>query len=74
LKKTLDIPLKISIKERMKLKINTQVIVSPKCGSTVRHEFLGQIVDVVGGQYIVEDQDSDFFTVDEDEVSAVENE
>ena len=49
----------------MKRNIGDSVLVEPKSGPGCGHEFMANIVDIVNGEYIVEDQDSDFFTVDE---------
>lgn len=51
----------------MKFKIGTNVVVKPEAGG----EFLARIVDFVNSHYIVEDQDSDFFSVDETEIEVV---
>ena len=53
----------------MNLKIGTEVLVEPNSGPLSGQEFSACIVDIVNGEYIVEDQDSDFFTVSEDEVT-----
>ena len=45
------------------------MLVEPNTGPMSGQEFSARIVDIVNGEYIVEDQDSDFFTVDENEVT-----
>lgn len=57
----------------MKLNIGTYVLVEPNSGPMGGHEFQARITDIVGGEYIVEDQDSDFFTVSESEVSEIKD-
>ena len=57
----------------MKYKIGDSVLAEPKCGPMAGQEFMAHITDIVSGQYIVEDQDSDFFTADEDEISLLKN-
>lgn len=54
----------------MKYKIGDGVNVSePKHPYNIHtHSFSGTIVDIVDDTYIVEDQDSDFFPIEEDEI------
>ena len=59
----------------MKFKIGDQVLVSPKSGPMGGHEFMARITDSRhAGTYIVEDQDSDFFEVDSDEIRLLDTE
>ncbi len=58
----------------MKFKIGDRVLVNPNSGPVGGHEFQACIVDVDSTSengWIVEDQDSDFFTVSEDEMELI---
>jgi hypothetical protein len=52
----------------MKYKIGQSVLVERQDPIT-EQEFTATISDIVNGQYIVEDQAGDFFTVEESEIS-----
>lgn len=49
-------------------KIGDFVLVTPKNGPMSGYEFQATIVDERNGNFIVEDQDSDFFEVEADEM------
>jgi len=58
----------------MKYQIGDDVnVYGPKHSDTSihSHSFNGTIVDIVDDTYIVEDQDSDFFPIEEDEIDPV---
>lgn len=59
----------------MKYPISTRIIVTPNAetiawhAGTMGHEFSAKVADFVNGMYIVEDMNSDFFTVSECELT-----
>ena len=54
----------------MKFAIGQQVIVNPKSGPMGGHEFMARVINYLEERqvYVVEDQDSDSFEVEEDEL------
>ena len=50
-----------------KYPIGTRIICRPKNGPAEGLEFWARVTDYRGNNYIVEDQDSDFFELEEDE-------
>ena len=63
------------MKTNSEFQIGDQVLVTPKSDPMGGHEFMARITDSRHeGTYIVEDQDSDFFEVDADEIKPLDDE
>ena len=57
----------------MKISIGDHVVVSdPKHADSVHSfSFDGTVIDIVGDKYLVEDQDSDIFMLEQDEIEEI---